>query len=236
MSVDNISNSQSTTLSEAEARKLLTKFQFPSKRWYDKVASLSGGERRRLQLLQVLAKGPNVLLLDEPSNDLDLATLQALEEYLIDWKGCLVIVSHDNYLVNRVAEHLFLFEGDGIVRDFNGSYDDYLDYRAQKEKQLKSEAKSADKVSLTVEEKSVESLDDESPEAKKTRQNAPRNLKRVEAQITKLDEKLKKLDQNMLENGRDLDVLKELQRERDQTESKSNKLIKEMEVLLEIVG
>jgi ATP-binding cassette subfamily F protein uup len=102
---------------------------------------MSGGERRRLQLLQVLARAPNVLLLDEPSNDLDLSTLTALEEYLTEvFDGCLVVVSHDNFFVNRVAEHLFVFEGDGVVRDFEGSYTDYLEYRRDCAQDAKEEA------------------------------------------------------------------------------------------------
>ena len=122
--------STSTAVSERDAMQLLQRFQFPSKRFYDRVGQLSGGERRRLQLLQVLASQPNVLLLDEPSNDLDISTLQALEEYLTEvYEGCLVVVSHDNFFVNRVAEHLFVFEGKGVVRDFQGSYTEYLEYR-----------------------------------------------------------------------------------------------------------
>lgn len=123
---------QSSAFSERDAMALLSRFQFPSKRWYDRIGQLSGGERRRLQLLQILASKPNVLLLDEPSNDLDLSTLSALEEYLTEvFEGCLVVVSHDNFFVNRVAEHLFVFQGDGIVRDFQGSYAEYLDYRQE---------------------------------------------------------------------------------------------------------
>lgn len=135
----------SIAFSEREAMSLLTRFQFPSKRWYDRVGQLSGGERRRLQLLQVLASSPNVLLLDEPSNDLDIATLQALEDYITEvFTGCLVIVSHDNFFVNRVAEHLFVFEGDGVVRDFQGSYTEYLEYRQFQQSEEK-EAKSLEK-------------------------------------------------------------------------------------------
>ena len=111
---DDAGTGASTAVSEREVMNLLTRFGFPSKRWYDRVDRLSGGERRRLQLLQVLAKRPNVLILDEPSNDLDLQTLSALEEYLTDvYEGCLVVVSHDQFFMNRVAEHLFVFEGDG---------------------------------------------------------------------------------------------------------------------------
>lgn len=130
---------------------MLTRFQFPSKRWYDRVGQLSGGERRRLQLLQILARRPNVLLLDEPTNDLDINTLSVLEEYLTEtFEGCLIVVSHDNFFVNRVAEHLFVFEGDGIVRDFQGSYTEYLQYRldsAQEKKDAANEAAKSKKTS-----------------------------------------------------------------------------------------
>jgi ATP-binding cassette subfamily F protein uup len=108
-----------TALSENEAMRLLKQFNFPSSRWYDSVARLSGGEQRRLQLLQILALQPNVLLLDEPSNDLDLSTLSSLEDYLTDsYQGCLLTVSHDQFFMNRVTDHLFVFEGSGVVRDF----------------------------------------------------------------------------------------------------------------------
>mmetsp|Transcript_12793 Transcript_12793/g.17468 ORF Transcript_12793/g.17468 Transcript_12793/m.17468 type:complete len:394 (+) Transcript_12793:1224-2405(+) len=140
--------SGSSAFSEREAMSLLTRFQFPSKRWYDRVGQLSGGERRRLQLLQVLATAPNVLLLDEPSNDLDLSTLSALEEYLTEvFDGCLVVVSHDNFFVNRVAEHLFVFEGDGTVSDFQGSYTEYLECR-QDLAQLAQARKTSNKQTL----------------------------------------------------------------------------------------
>ena len=88
---------------------------------------LSGGERRRLQLLSVLTQRPNFLILDEPTNDVDLDTLAALEEYLAEFKGVLVIVSHDRYFVDKVTEHLFVFEGEGIVKDYLGSLTDYAE-------------------------------------------------------------------------------------------------------------
>eukprot|EP01041_Mallomonas_annulata_P006571 gene6571-13295_t len=100
-----------TSLLAQLAMTLLNRFQFPSKRWYDRVGQLSGGERRRLQLLQVLARQPNVLVLDEPSNDLDLSTLSSLEDYLTEvFDGCLIVVSHDRFFMDRVAEHLFVFQ------------------------------------------------------------------------------------------------------------------------------
>ncbi|CAM9600201.1 unnamed protein product, partial [Hapterophycus canaliculatus] len=104
---------------QVQARRLLNLFQFPAARWNDRVGRLSGGEKRRLQLLKVLAINPNFLVLDEPTNDLDILSLQILEDFLLnDYKGCLVIVSHDRFFMDKVAKHLFLFEGDGVVRDF----------------------------------------------------------------------------------------------------------------------
>ena len=88
---------------------------------------LSGGERRRLQLLSVLTQRPNFLILDEPTNDVDLDTLAALEEYLAEFKGVLVIVSHDRYFVDKVTDHMFVFEGEGIVKDYLGSLTDYAE-------------------------------------------------------------------------------------------------------------
>lgn len=125
---------------EALARQLLTRFQFPTSRWQDLVGKLSGGERRRLQLMWVLAQRPNFLILDEPSNDLDLSTLAVLEEFLLEeYQGVLVFVSHDRRFVDRLAGHLFAFQGDGIVRDFQGSFSDWLEM----EKEAKAQGGSA---------------------------------------------------------------------------------------------
>lgn len=108
-----------------EARRLLNQFEFPKNRWNERVSVLSGGERRRLQFLSVLSKKPNVLLLDEPSVDCDLDTLSALETFLADFKGVLVVVSHDRSFADKVTDHLFVFEGKGIVKDFQGSLSEY---------------------------------------------------------------------------------------------------------------
>ena len=136
-----------TVPSVATARTLLKQFAFPASRWNDNVARLSGGERRRLQLLSVLAKQPNVLILDEPTNDLDLQTLGVLEEYLQLYDGVLVTVSHDRYFMDRVLTKtsdeatddapvpggsLFVFEGDGKVRQFFGSYTEYLAFEEER--------------------------------------------------------------------------------------------------------
>lgn len=86
---------------------------------------LSGGEKRRLYLLTILQTNPNFLILDEPTNDLDLLTIGVLEEFLIHYTGCLIVVSHDRFFMDRIADHLFVFEGEGVVKDFWGTYSEY---------------------------------------------------------------------------------------------------------------
>lgn len=107
------------------ASQFLQLFLFDAKKQYTYVSKLSGGEKRRLQLLKVLIQSPNFLILDEPTNDLDLTTLNILEDFLLNFGGCLVLVSHDRYFMDRLVEHLFVFEGNGIIRDFPGNYTDY---------------------------------------------------------------------------------------------------------------
>jgi len=102
--------------------QFLTRFGFPPKQQHTPIAKLSGGERRRLQLLMVLITNPNFLILDEPTNDLDIMTLNTLEEFLDDFPGCLIIVSHDRYFMDRLVEHLFVFQGEGKIKDFPGNY------------------------------------------------------------------------------------------------------------------
>lgn len=107
------------------ASQFLQHFLFSPQQQYDYVAKLSGGERRRLYLCTVLMRNPNFLILDEPTNDLDISTLQVLEEYLQHFKGCVIVVSHDRYFMDRVVDHIFVFHGDGEVQDFPGNYTQY---------------------------------------------------------------------------------------------------------------
>ncbi|MDO9552312.1 ABC-F family ATP-binding cassette domain-containing protein [Rhodonellum sp.] len=111
--------------------QFLNKFGFPPKQQHTPVSKLSGGERRRLQLLMVLIKSPNFLILDEPTNDLDIMTLNTLEEFLDDFPGCLIIVSHDRYFMDRLVEHLFVFEGEGVIKDFPGNYTDFREWEKE---------------------------------------------------------------------------------------------------------
>jgi ATP-binding cassette subfamily F protein uup len=107
------------------AAQFLNLFLFPPEQQYTYISKLSGGEKRRLHLLSILFKNPNFLVLDEPTNDLDLPTLGVLENFLSDFQGCIIIVSHDRYFMDRLVDHLLVFEGDGIVRDFPGNYTQY---------------------------------------------------------------------------------------------------------------
>ena len=118
---------------------------FPPGMHNSKICTLSGGEKRRLYLLTVLMKNPNFLILDEPTNDLDIVTLNVLEEYLRNFNGSLLIVSHDRYFLDKIADHLFIFEGEGNVKDFVGSYSDYREYIKEVEKKKSSDNKQDNK-------------------------------------------------------------------------------------------
>lgn len=131
------------------AAQFLNLFLFPPEQQYTHISKLSGGEKRRLHLLTVLFRNPNFLILDEPTNDLDLPTLSVLENFLLDFAGCLIIVSHDRYFMDRLVDHLFVFEGEGTIRDFPGNYSQYREWEKQKESEqaeIKTEVKKAEPV------------------------------------------------------------------------------------------
>jgi len=110
------------------ASQLLERFLFDAKKQYDFVEKLSGGELKRLYLCTVLIQNPNFLILDEPTNDLDIVTLNVLESFLLDYPGCLLVVSHDRYFMDKIVDHLFVFRGEGEIEDFPGNYSDFRAY------------------------------------------------------------------------------------------------------------
>ncbi len=116
------------------ASQLLHHFLFDRKKQYDFVHKLSGGEKRRLQLLLVLVQNPNFLILDEPTNDLDITTLNVLEEFLLNFPGCIIIVTHDRYFMDRLVEHVFVMEGEGKIKDYPGNYTEYREWRDTQKK------------------------------------------------------------------------------------------------------
>lgn len=165
-----ISMANGDTLS---ASQLLTQFLFPPEKQFNMVSKLSGGERKRLQLLRVLMQNPNFLILDEPANDLDIDTLNVLEEFLVNYPGVLLMVSHDRYLLDRLTDQLFIFEGNGTVTVYNGNYADYKSEQAILVQRAKTavEQKAPPKTDKTpvkkklsyTELKEYESLDSEIP-------------------------------------------------------------------------
>jgi ATP-binding cassette subfamily F protein uup len=120
------------------AAALLERFLFPRKQQQVYVSQLSGGERRRLYLLTILMKNPNFLILDEPTNDLDVLTLNVLEDFLMDFPGCILVVTHDRFFMDKIVDHLFVFEGDGKIADFNGDYTEYRELQKEREREQRS--------------------------------------------------------------------------------------------------
>ena len=133
------------------ASQFLQHFLFPPEKQHCYVYKLSGGEKRRLYLCTVLMANPNFLVLDEPTNDLDIETLQVLEEYLRDFKGCVIVVSHDRYFMDKVVDHIFVFNGDGDIKDFPGNYTDWRDWR--EEEKVAAAKAAAEKAAKSAQEK-----------------------------------------------------------------------------------
>ncbi|NNE13570.1 MAG: ABC-F family ATP-binding cassette domain-containing protein [Saprospiraceae bacterium] len=152
---------------QISAQQLLERFLFDRKKQYDFVEKLSGGERKRLYLCTVLIQNPNFLILDEPTNDLDIVTLNVLENFLLDFPGCIIVVSHDRYFMDKIVDHLFVFKGDGLIEDFPGNYSDYRSYEdsqpvesTTQETKVKKSWKTNDKSKLSYnEQKELKALE-----------------------------------------------------------------------------
>jgi ATP-binding cassette subfamily F protein uup len=168
------------------ASQFLQLFLFPPEMQYTFVSKLSGGEKRRLYLLTILMKNPNFLILDEPTNDLDIQTLNILQDFLENFGGCVLIVSHDRFFMDNLADHLFIFEGDGVIRDYNGNYTDYRQELSQKEKAPKVIAPVV--VSEVVQPKKEKSK----PSFKEVHehQQLEKEIPQLETQLAELTEKL----------------------------------------------
>jgi ABC transport system ATP-binding/permease protein len=193
---------------QLSASKFLDTFLFPPEKQYNIIEKLSGGEKKRLQLLKVLVRNPNFLVLDEPTNDFDIDTLNVLEDFLEKFNGCLVLVSHDRYFMDHLVEELFIFEGDGVIRPFNGNYSDYRTWLEEKEEVVESkpepipakEVKESGKKLSFKEKQEFENLQGEiqSLEKKKTELTTRLNsgitdhikLQEIAAQIQELDDQI----------------------------------------------
>lgn len=187
------------------AQQLLERFLFDRKKQYDFVEKLSGGERKRLYLCTILIQNPNFLILDEPTNDLDLLTLNKLEEFLLDFKGCLILVSHDRYFMDKLTDHLFIFKGEGIIKD---EYSSYSEYRTKLNKELKLEKKKEKVLSESSEKANLFSY-----ENRKEHKSLERQIEKLEKEKKQMEDFFK--DSNvsydlMHEKGKELENLNNL--------------------------
>ncbi len=169
------------------AEALLERFLFPRPQQRVFVSQLSGGEKRRLYLLTVLMKNPNFLILDEPTNDLDILTLNVLQDYLMDYPGCLIIVTHDRYFMDNMVDHIFILEGEGKVKDYNGSYSEYIFEKKQKKE--------------TVSKDVSEAVQLAEPTVSKMSYEQRKELNRLEKEIEKLEEKKAEITQKFDDPG-----------------------------------
>ncbi|GGF47367.1 ABC-F family ATP-binding cassette domain-containing protein [Echinicola rosea] len=175
------------------ASQFLNQFGFPPKQQHTPISKLSGGEKRRLQLLMVLIKTPNFLILDEPTNDLDIVTLNTLEEFLENFPGCMIIVSHDRYFMDRLVDHIFVFQGDGRIKDFPGNYSDLREWEKEEEAKIVAEkvpAKEQGKIqekASAPEKKSSKASFKQKQEFKEVQQNINRLEEEKEGLLHKIN-------------------------------------------------
>lgn len=195
------------------ASAMLERFLFPSSQQYSKIEKLSGGEKRRLNLLRVLMEAPNVLILDEPTNDLDIETMTILEDYLDSFDGIVITVSHDRYFLDRVVRRIFSFEGNGVIRQYEGGYTDYYNKKQEEAEHTKEQEKP---VSKGRQEKSAYKSKNQKL---KFSYNEQREYDTIEDDIGKLEEKLERLDIEMNKNATNSVKLNELMDEKEETEA-----------------
>ncbi|MCB9297483.1 MAG: ABC-F family ATP-binding cassette domain-containing protein [Lewinellaceae bacterium] len=181
------------------APQLLERFLFNRKQQQVYVSKLSGGERRRLHLLCILMRNPNFLILDEPTNDLDIITLNVLEDFLMDFPGCVLIVTHDRYFMDKIVEHLFVFEGEGRIRDFNGAYSDYREIQKEREREQRREERAEQQKER---EQQQAQQRQQQQKAGGLSQEERKELKRLEKQILQLEERKQQITEQF--NSTDL--------------------------------
>ena len=195
---------------QISAGQLLERFMFDRKKQYDYVEKLSGGEQKRLYLCTVLIQNPNFLILDEPTNDLDIVTLNVLEEFLLDFPGCLLVVSHDRYFMDKIVDHLFVFKGEGEVEDFPGNYSDYREYEASAPAIIEESVSNAENTS-----------NQKQNDANKLSYNEQKEYKSLESKIRSLE-----LDKKALEAKFNDTSL---------TQEQINKLSQELQVIINTI-
>ena len=208
------------------ASKMLERFLFPSNMQYTPIGKLSGGEKRRLYLLGVLMNDVNVLLLDEPTNDLDIQTLQILEDYIEHFNGPVIAVSHDRYFLDRISDKLFVFEGNGVIRDSVGGYSDYLAFRKQEAKENMSVQQEA-KVKQESWKKTTQTK-------LKMSYNEKTEFESIEQAIEKLELDLEKVESEMTKEASNYSRLNELMKDKERLESEIEQKMERWEYLSEL--
>ena len=188
------------------ASQFLQHFLFTPEQQHNYVYKLSGGEKRKLYLCTVLMKNPNFLVLDEPTNDLDIQTLQILEEYLADFPGCVIVVSHDRYFMDKVVDHLLVFKGNGIIKDFPGNY---TQYRMFAEQEDKSNEKSSDKNGRNKGKTERTHEESEEPVKRKLTYKERLEMAQLEKDIAALEEKQKSIEEALCSGKLSVDELTE---------------------------
>ena len=201
------------------ASAMLERFLFPPDQQYSAIGKLSGGERRRLNLLKVLMEAPNVLIMDEPTNDLDTETLAILEDYLDTYDGIVITVSHDRYFLDRVVRRIFAFEGDGKISQYEGGYTDYMAKRPQEENSLGAENKKerplTDSISTWKKEKKL-----------KFSYKEQKEYETIEEDIAELESRIEQVDKDIAANATSYGKLGELTAQKEELEAQ---LLEKME-------
>jgi len=203
------------------AARMLERFLFEGEDQYGLIGKLSGGERRRLNLLRVLMDNPNVLILDEPTNDLDISTLTILEDYLDHFQGIVIVVSHDRYFMDRVVRRVFAFEEGGRLRQFEGGYTDYSASLIMEEMGVTAgDGNSKSVAGVTAQTKTGANWKEGQQKKLKFTYAEQKEYDTIEADIAALEEKIEKLEKDIVTNARDFVKLAALHKEKEETEMK----------------
>lgn len=190
-------NPDDTVLDIVNDTRLLGRFLFPHDMLNNKVGTLSGGERRRLYLLTILMQQPNLLILDEPTNDLDIITLNILEEYLKEFNGTLIIISHDRHFLDRLVDHLFVFCGDGAIKDFIGSYSEYREFIKDFESRQRSKARAEEKAQKAADTRERKPQSSDAPARKKLTYKEQKELEQLEKDLEALAREKASLEEKL---------------------------------------
>ena len=212
--IRNVAEYIQTTKGQASASQMLDRFLFPPELQYTPLDKLSGGEQRRLYLLKVLMEAPNVLILDEPTNDLDIQTLTILEDYLDTFAGIVITVSHDRYFLDRIVNRIFAFEEGGHLKQYEGGYTDYLEKVKPIAKQEKSK--------LEKKENNGKKFQKEHQKKLKFTYKEQKEFETIDDDIAKLEEKIEQLDEEIIENATNSGKLAELTQQKEETEEALN--------------